>query len=243
MANIKKLKEVYNVIADIRRKFCYKGIGKIDLNDCDTIGCVVGYTLALYPETPPVHLKLSTAQEYLEITLEEAEFLFRPSTQENFPKNYLNHYPNLRTIDYEYVSEYIGKAEALSRLDWIILHHSTIYPYLNKKNIQKLLNYTQSKPENFNYRWINTTPFSSKKTHCGCVLGKSLKLWNKDTSITLGLTDQQVVWLTLPNQLNDIFPMYKPTTNLPYTLMEQLPDKGFAEAVNRLEYLLTLPTE
>lgn len=118
--NIQRLIAVKAVILCNQAKFNYRyfqdthyTIQKDPINDCKSVGCVAGFTTALFfPEKYRPGKVSATARELLDLTYEEAEWLFYPW---NFGKS-------------QSAKDYDVNA-AIDRLDWLIGGHDWIlYP-------------------------------------------------------------------------------------------------------------------
>jgi len=134
MANLTRLKAVRSAILEYPENFNYKCIsglknddksyGRIDQlfeHNCNTCGCVAGFTCSLAGINPPEQFT-STARDILELDCNESDFLFFASELKG--SKYLNAYNYPPNFNYHHVSNEEGVIEALRRLDFIIEHYS-----------------------------------------------------------------------------------------------------------------------
>ena len=142
MANLEKLKEVRNAINNFKENFDYRAVKavkeyvdyskKLDSlvkHDCNTCGCIAGFTLALSEHSDSTSITI--ASRVLALHNSEKSFLFfaddvRVGTKNVLP--YLRNYDYPKDFYYSKCSNEEGVVEALRRLDFMIEHYSKEVP-------------------------------------------------------------------------------------------------------------------
>jgi hypothetical protein len=248
MLNITKLCKIREVIADKTYQFCYDTAGNADLNVSNSFGDITGWTNAIYPFEKFDSRLYMNAVIVLGLDFCTTVFLISPTDDESLAYDtehsyYLLSYPRINQINVCLKSSLESqREETLSRLDWVISHHKKVYPNLNKPNIRLFLQHLEANKDTFNY----STAMHPER---GCLIRNKEMLWGKtdpdkpNFSLTKLLGIENIGWLTVPGSHPDIYSTFIPTTDLMFSEIGKLPNRGFSEAVHRLKYLLSLPTK
>ena len=137
MANLAKLKEVRSAILEYPENFNYKCVsglkdddssygrmGELLQHDCNTCGCVAGFTCSLAGIEPALQFT-SNAEKILGLHSQESNFLFFAYDEVELDRShYLTAYNYPTNFDFHKKTNEEGVIEALRRLDFMIEHHS-----------------------------------------------------------------------------------------------------------------------